>query len=135
MYFEDCEAIIKGSGERFDKLVMVTSDPYQDPIITKELNKYGDSTYSGADPHWLPGLFAVFCNDTHKAFDLVKKHDSRAFIDGSYMDGDSLHICFRAADKSEEFWKDLASACGFIFVESYTTCKEDDVDDYDDDDE
>lgn len=125
MYYEDCVAEIKGNGEKFERLCRLTEDPYADPEITRKLDGSGIDGFKDADPHWLPGLFAVFCDEKKKAIRLVKKHEQRAFIDGSYVEDGTLHISFRAGDELTEFWREFCKACGFEFISSH----EEDYDD------
>lgn len=129
MTYENCIAVLKGDGEPFEKLSVIVQDPFKDPIITKKLIELNEKKFMDADPHWMPGLFAVFCEDRSKVLHMVKKHNDRAFIDGAYMRDGTLCICFRAGDESESFWKDFASCCGFEFITSYIE-EEDDEDEY-----
>lgn len=119
MYYEDCVAVLKGKGEKFNLLCELTNDPYGNPEITRKLNESGIADFEDADPHWLPGLFAVFCDEREKAMKLVEKHYQRASIDGSYMDDSNLHISFRAGNEITDFWREFCDTCGFEFVKSY----------------
>lgn len=119
MYYEDCIAVVKGKGAKFGLLCKLTEDPYENPEITKQLDASGIADFMDADPHWLPGLFAVFCDEKGKAMRLVEKYEQRAFIDGSYVDEGILHISFRAGDEIADFWQEFCDSCGFEFIESY----------------
>lgn len=73
MYYENCIDTIKGNGAKFDLLCELTNDPYENPEITKRLDESGIADFMDADPHWLPGLFAVFCDQKEQVMELVKK--------------------------------------------------------------
>jgi len=127
--------MIKGKGEKFDLLCGLTNDPYENPEITRKLDESGIDGFKNADPHWLPGLFAVFCDEKEKAMRLVKKHDQRAFIDGSHVKDGILCISFRAGNQIADFWEEFCHTCGFEFIKSYIEENEDYDEDYDEEDE
>ncbi len=131
MYYENCVAMIKGKGEKFDLLCGLTNDPYENSEITRKLDESRIDGFKDADPHWLPGLFAVFCDEKEKAMRLVKKHEQRAFIDGSHVKDGTLCISFRAGNQIADFWEEFCHACGFEFIKSYIEEDED----YDEEDE